>query len=501
MSKKPNYLVFCVDQMQSFAMGCNGNTQVKTPNLDSLAAEGTSFCRAYCANTTCMPSRASIFTGLTPKQHGCISNGVMLPESIPTIVEALSNHGYRTYGSGKFHLQSTNLTHTSEESAARWDSNELTKLPVPYYGFTETNFVGAHINRCYGEYKQWLDVVAPGTWDLYQSENAYATPVNHGSTWRMEVPVELHYNNYIGDTTIDFLNSVKDDENFFVWCSFPDPHAPFVACKPYSEMYNPADMIVNETWDYTEESLAHLEERRKTLYGNKPAFDKEILQEMQAQTYGMITHVDDNIGRVMDALKENNLDENTIVVFMADHGEYLGTHHLLQKHEWPYEELSRVPFIWKMPTGNAIKGNCEQVVSLLDFAPTVLELSGISQDELDARGQLGKAKPLGLPGRTLTSYLVDGVALTPTPAYIEFEEDWFDGPFYRDRIIVTEKYKLALFVNAGDGYLFDLEKDPHEKVNLFFEETYKDIKQDLSSKLLEHLIKTDRTDLKRVEAF
>lgn len=501
MSKRPNYLVFCVDQMQSFSLGCNGNTQVKTPNLDQLASEGTTFQRAYCANTTCMPSRASIFTGLTPKQHGCISNGVTLPETMPTVVDALRNHGYRTYGSGKFHLQSTNQPDTSWESQARWNTCELTKLPVPYYGFTETNFVGAHVDRCYGEYKQWLEQKSSGTWQLYQREHAYHVTENAPSTWRMEVPEELHYNTYIGDTTIDFLNSVKDEENFFVWCSFPDPHVPFAACKPYSEMYNPDDMVVNETWNFKGESLEHLIERRKTLYDNKPDFDKKILQEMQAQTYGMITHVDYNIGRVIDALKQNGLDENTVIVFMADHGEYLGSHHLLKKQEWPYEELSRVPFIWKMPQGNPVKGANTQVVSLLDFVPTILELSDISQEELNIRGLRGKAKPLGLPGRSLISYLKDGSILETTPAYIEFEEDWFDGPYYRNRIIVTETYKLALFGNVGDGYLFDLETDPHEKKNLFFEEDYKEVKQELQVKLLEHSIKTDRADLQRVAAF
>ncbi len=104
---KYNFLVICVDQMQTFSLGCNGNKQVKTPNLDKLGLEGTSFRRAYCANTVCMPSRASMFTGLTPKQHGLTTNGMKLPEEIPTIAGVLHKNGYKTYGAGKFHVQQT----------------------------------------------------------------------------------------------------------------------------------------------------------------------------------------------------------------------------------------------------------------------------------------------------------------------------------------------------------------------------------------------------------
>ncbi len=497
-----NFLIFCVDQMQSFHLGCNGNKQVKTPNLDKLAQEGTTFSRAYCANTVCMPSRASMFTGLTPKQHGLTTNGMKLNEDLPTIAETLHNNGYRTYGAGKFHIQQTHCDESvkSLESKVSWDKGEITKLPKGFYGFDETHFVGGHGFGCYGEYKNWLDANHPGAWEKYNPENSYHFTKTQASCWRMEIPSELHYNNWIADNTIDFINSVKEDEKFFVWCSFPDPHAPYTATKPYSDMYNPQELELNNTWDYKEESLEHLKTRRENYVFALKDNAETQLREMTAQTFGMITHIDDNIGRVLDVLKEKKLEEDTVIVFIADHGEYLGSHSFIQKADWPYEELARVPYIWKVPNGSK-NGACDSVVSALDLVPTILDFAGISDDAFVTRGKLAKADRNTLPGRSLKEYLKDGNEIEEQPAFIEYDEDWFEGPFYRARTIVEGNYKLTLYVNAGDGLLFDLENDPYEKNNLYFDEKYKEIKIELTEKLLRHLVKTDRNDVERSCAF
>ena len=102
---RPNFLIFCVDQMQAYCLGCNGHPEVKTPHLDRLARDGVLFRRNYCSHPVCQPSRASLITGLTPSQHGVIQNGMSLSEEMPTVTGALSNAGYRTYAAGKLHLQ------------------------------------------------------------------------------------------------------------------------------------------------------------------------------------------------------------------------------------------------------------------------------------------------------------------------------------------------------------------------------------------------------------
>jgi len=132
MSKRKNFLVIVVDEMQAANLGCSGNEQVKTPNIDRIADGGVNFLRAYCNNPVCMPSRATMLTGLTPKQHGCMTNGNILPTNIPTVTKALVDHGYRTHSVGKIHLQpfgEEDLVLQSCESKQGWNSGKIKALP------------------------------------------------------------------------------------------------------------------------------------------------------------------------------------------------------------------------------------------------------------------------------------------------------------------------------------------------------------------------------------
>jgi arylsulfatase A-like enzyme len=135
--QRPNFLVFCTDQMQAACLGCNGNDTIPTPNIDALAAGGVSFRRAYLNNPVCQPSRASMITGKTPRQHGLLTNGCCLPQTVPTLTGALAEAGYRTHAAGKLHLQPfgggglTEDAHSWEEKAA-WNEGRIEKLPTPY---------------------------------------------------------------------------------------------------------------------------------------------------------------------------------------------------------------------------------------------------------------------------------------------------------------------------------------------------------------------------------
>lgn len=492
--QKPNFLIFVTDEMQSFSLGCNDNPDLKTPNIDKLADKGCTFQRAYCNNSVCMPSRATMITGLTPRQHGCLTNGTKLPEKIPTIPEVLVENGYRTHSVGKLHLQPFGSMRDdgkkvfSWEDRELWRSGEIDSLPEDYYGFQTTDFVGAHVSSCFGDYQNWLDENHPGIFDKYQKENGYQSIEDLGS-WRMEVPAELHYNNWIADRCIDFIKEEGQEQPFFLWCSFPDPHMPFAACKPYSEMYDPEQITLPGNWNKIKDDLKHLVEQRNRY--SQTGFDEEDLREVIAQTYGMISHIDDNIGRVMDSLEDKGLADNTVVVFMSDHGEYLGTHNLLGKSVWPYEELLRIPFIWYDPVENISENTSKSVVSLLDFAPTIMDYAGIDEDSLDYRGYR-HADRLGLPGRSLKPYLREGQELTVKAAFMEYDEDWHPGPVYRTRTIIRERYKVTLFAQNGDGLLFDLENDPLELSNLWDNQDYKAVKAELIEELLIELTRSDR---------
>ena len=498
---RPDFLIFIADEMQSFSLGCNGNPDVKTPNIDRLAREGCTFRRAYCNNPVCMPSRATLLTGLTPRQHGCVTNGMILQESVPTLTKALTDQGYRTHSIGKIHLQPVGSVAKdgrdrpfSWEDRDRWDRGEIKSLPPSYYGFQTTELVNGHVHYCFGDYRSWLDKHYPGMHAQYGGDKAYAKGLGP-SSWRMEIPPSIHYNHWIGDRSIAFLEDLKQDENYFLWCSFPDPHVPFAACRPYSEMYDPNEISISQTWDQQEDDLPHLARHRNAFF-RKRMSESEV-REVTAQTYGMITHIDDNIGRITKHLESIGRLDNTILVFMADHGEYLGCHGLLYKNVWMYEEMIRVPFVWRVPDAYGKGGGSDLVTSLLDFVPTILEYAGIPLEALDNRGE-GAAERKILPGRSLKSFLSRGILPEDRPALLEYDEDWLPGPFYRVRSIVGSRYKLTVYPIPGEGVLTDLEQDPLEKNNLWSDPEYAGIKAQLMEQLLIDLVKTDRLDQRRI---
>ncbi|MBS3763718.1 MAG: sulfatase-like hydrolase/transferase, partial [Planctomycetes bacterium] len=205
--ERPNFLIFCTDQMQSACLGCNGNEEIQTPNVDALAEKGVNFSRGYVNNPVCQPSRASMITGKTPRQHGLLTNGCCLPESVPTLTGALAEAGYRTHAVGKLHLQPfgggglREGGHSWEEGGA-WDEGRIEELPNPYYGYQSVDFVGGHVNYIFGDYKRWLAEQYPESVKKLQRSEAYQA---EGRAWGMDLPAELHYNHWIADRTIDFL--------------------------------------------------------------------------------------------------------------------------------------------------------------------------------------------------------------------------------------------------------------------------------------------------------
>ncbi len=502
-----NFLVICMDQISAFSLGCNGNTVVQTPNMDRLAAAGVNFTRATCSNPVCMPNRASFITGLTPRQHGLLTNGSCLPTTTPTLGAALVEKGYRTHAAGKLHLQPVGPRQAGEgpeslESRARWASRELTDLPSPYYGYQTCDFTCGHVSGIHGHYGQWLEDNHPDVVPLWRRENAYHA---NGHAYRLQIPAELHYNHWIADRTIAFLEKVagascsgspgagsSGHTPFFLFCSFPDPHFPFAATRPYSERYDPADVELPATFRDREALIPFLAHYRATV-GRNDAPDEGEMREIIAQTYGMISHVDDNIGRILDALETSGLAADTHVILTADHGEYLGSHNLIHKGLYPYESLWRIPFIWKAPGG--VPRTCNSSVATVDFVPTICDLTGIDPAFFTARG-FGKSEKLELPGQSLAPAL-RGASLPARPVLIEYDEDCHAGPLIRQRGLVDGAFKLVLYHGSEEGILINLGDDPDELTNLWDEPAYSAIRARMTEQLCARLIATERFDTPR----
>ncbi|MBN1460375.1 MAG: sulfatase-like hydrolase/transferase, partial [Armatimonadetes bacterium] len=330
---RPNFLCFITDQQRYDHWAGAGNRVLQTPNIDRLAAEGVAFDRAYVANPLCMPARATLFTGRTPRGHGVRTNGVPLDRSIPTMTEALRQAGYATYGVGKVHLtpfEAPNGFDPEEldpkhwpECHQLWEAGRAKALPRPYYGLEHVEFAGGHGNSAWGDYVTWLNEVHSDGARLLSREAGRATESGAEQSWVSAVPEELHCSTWVADRTISFLErQARQEQPFFLWCSFPDPHHPYCPPEPWASMYERAKMPKPTR---REGELADLPphyarafDEGIPLSGRRAAtkMGDEQLREITALTYGMVSLVDKNVGRVLEALSRTGPRDNTVIVFM-----------------------------------------------------------------------------------------------------------------------------------------------------------------------------------------
>ncbi|MEK7766204.1 MAG: sulfatase-like hydrolase/transferase, partial [bacterium] len=316
----------------------------------------------------------------------------------------------------------------------------------------------------------------------------------------------LHYNTWIADRTIAFLEeAARGGKPFFASASFPDPHHPFATPDPWFSQYDRAAIPLPVRREGELEDLApHFAATHagpvptSGRHGATKMSDDQV-REIIAITWGMVSFVDEQAGRILDALRRLKLDETTAVVFMSDHGDMLGDHWLMNKGPFHFDGLLKVPLIWRVPSSMVTRtpgGRVNQsLVSHLDFVPTVCELAGVPAPEYgppagttpQAGGQL---RPL--PGRSLVPLLDGSAERVQDAVVIENDEDYLG---LRLRTLVTEAHQLTIYVGEdGDepyGELFDLARDPAQVHNLWLDPAAQALKSRLKSRLLAELVRTD----------
>ncbi len=306
----------------------------------------------------------------------------------------------------------------------------------------------------------------------------------------MAIQEEFHYNRYIADSSIAKINE-NHESPFFIWCSFPDPHAPCAPPKPYCDMYRPEDIPLPISREGELDDLPPFYQKvidgelRPNGVDNRN-IKPEHWQQLIAMTYGMITHLDAEIGRVLDALELSGKRDNTIIAFIADHGDMMGDHGLLWKSFYTFKGCSNIQFILSPPDG--LKENINpHLISQIDLMPSILDLCNIpvpgsDWQEANTSYERGALVPLKTyPGKSAKEMLLHPNASIRDSVVIENDDPTMG---FRVRCLVTENYRMAIYPETEHGELFDLLTDPDDCHNLWYKKDYQAIKNELILKLL-----------------
>lgn len=445
---KPNLLIIHTDEHNFRTLGCyrdlmaddqsyvwGDGVKVDTPHIDSLARDGAIATSYYASSPVCTPSRASLVSGMYPVHTGSPANDMPMYDHVVTFAEVLRRNGYATSYVGKWHL----------------DGDAKPGIgPARKFGFSDNRYM---MNRGHWKGLDHDENGKPfviGLIPRKESSNfdvSQATPENFTT-------------DFLVDRTLEIIDRDKK-EPFCVMLSIPDPHGPNQVRKPYDTMFSDLHFSNPRTMDAaTEETVPGW----ISIKGKNSA-EKGLKQEQMQTYFGMVKCIDDNVGRILDYLKKNGLDEKTIVVFTSDHGDLMGEHKKHNKGN-PYEASAKIPFLirWPghIPAGKVVRS----AQSNVDFAPMALSMMGITNGWPEFHG---KDTSAGFQG------LEKGVAGDRVVYITNAGSKWVAA--------VDRRYKLVLSPR-DDPWLFDLEKDPDELINFYTNPEYKPIAEKMQAELI-----------------
>lgn len=497
----PNILLITTDQQHHRALGLH-TPLLRTPNIDSIAAQGLRLDRAYCNNPLCSPSRSTIITGEYPSWHGCWTIGVKLEENRTFLGDLLSDAGYTTSLIGKAHFQPLN----SEPDEISLESEEKVRdldfwrtFTGPFYGFEHVELTRNHADESHvgQHYALWMEDHGFTQWrDYFQSWPPRSDDPHREHTWNL--PVDLHYSTWTAERAIAAIDrSLDAGQPFLTWASFHDPHPPYLVPEPYASMYDPADVepgklqpgeldAMGPWMALTRQQDPDFSAWQETPYANH-GFHSHLISDAAlrkniAVYYGMMTLVDDQIGKILRHLDDRGITEDTLVVFTSDHGHFLGQHGLIAKGAFHYEDLLRIPFLARWPGVIPPGTTSEALLGLVDLAPTFLQAAGLS-----VPGWMQGINQLPMwSGRAASVRDEVIVENRHQPTAVDL------------RTYIDQRYKLTLYRGQPWGDLFDLQDDPGELQNRYNDPAYAEIRSRLTLAALQSEIRREPTRHRRI---
>lgn len=475
-AKRPNILFITSDQQRGDCYGFQGR-RVRTPHLDRLRAQGTHLAAAITPCVVCQPARASILTGLLPRTHGVHDNGLDLDPAVGEsgFAGSLSAAGYRTALIGKAHFATYHTFEpTGTPECLRSSATYPSDWSGPYQGFDHVELMLVGHNWWLPEkppagqhYERWYYADGDGDWKntlLWESaRDVGGAP----QTWASQLPTAWHNTTWTTDRALAFLRERPDgdrDDPFCLWVSYPDPHHPFDCPEPWASLHRPEDVDLpphrrrnfeGRPWWHEAAVSSDISgpgsDIRKS-YSRLAEMSDAHLREVIANTYGQVAFIDHSVGRLLIALDELGIADNTYVVYTSDHGDWLGDHGLVLKGPMPFEGLLTVGALVRGP-GVAAGARRDAPVSSLDWSATFLDWAGASA--------LGPTHSRSLDGV---------IAGAETRDFAMSEWELLPGRVgvgLSLRTVRTDRWKLTMDLASGAGELYDLENDPFELENRF----------------------------------
>jgi choline-sulfatase len=432
--ERPNVIVIMTDEHAPQFSSVYGNMGITTPNLNRLASNGITFENAYCPAPLCVPSRMSFMTGLYPHKNDIFDNGCSLPSDQITWAHIFRQNGYDVVLDGRMHFIGKDQMHG------------FSSRPVP-----ERSHTNMTLEHSYDD----------GLIDS-QSENRIRESGEGDS-------VVVNYDRKVTAAAKDFLKERSRDKsnNPFALCiGYIAPHFPLICPHEFFSLYYPDRVSPPQIPIQPPEKIHQVDTMLRHYFSLNREYSEEEILKARAAYYGLVTFIDDEIGKVLDEVKANGFNQNTIIVYVSDHGEMLGEHGLWWKCSF-YEHSVRIPFILSLPGGHQKDIRIKENVSLLDCMPTLFELCGLSDI------------PTG-DGESLVSHIYNSANKRNKPVLSEYLGHGIIEP---TRMLRFKNYKY-IYVHNHSSQLFDLESDPQEMENLAGRKTVHDIEKIMSDSIL-----------------